>query len=724
MSFAYPEPTLIFTPLYLEEELSKTEADMASHLASDSPSAAQIVNSLLVPAPHAKAWFARPSFMAEPMQADEPVTISHTLPTTPTSLTSTSNLTTASESVGFLKPRSPSNVDSNLSSIASAGLDSSFLAKSPNLGKVTRFSAQPMTAAAAMADQQRLEKEREHLQAQQTSPNPQKQALGALMGVGNDSMSKPKDAPTATNTMSEPLAAVAKAIQIPPDGMQVDSQAQTSPVSLSSFGTLDSTTAPAVANISTVDSPASIDDASAREREGTPKGDGPGPASPEDTNKAFSYPGPLIGAQLKDPRRGMSLPQSGLRHGSPRSPSTKKHRCPYCSTEFTRHHNLKSHLLTHSQEKPYVCQTCQSRFRRLHDLKRHTKLHTGERPHICPKCGRRFARGDALARHNKGQGGCAGRRASMGSYGGDDDYGEGAGSGEHDGSMDGLVYTEPGQMDEDDDPRRQSMPSIKRHDAPPDPHSRQTAASQSGFQARGPSTYPPLGPGRQPSGGLFPPNPSHGGGSSSSTSPTSQTGTGNFPPVGSGSSPFNTSAPGPAVFPTSAMTESPKPLSPNAVQPHHSGHSQDSGIHRNRSPSLTQQFQQQHFGRGTGRGTPPGAMGLPPPQPGAPQLPPPHVLNPPDPRYTLPSQGPAHPPAQPSGPPTHMGAGGMSSQSNSMSSHGPSHQGSGEGPGTFPQANDRLWAYVRSLEERINGLQDEVTTLRGQLANASQSQNR
>ncbi|ERF69342.1 hypothetical protein EPUS_09507 [Endocarpon pusillum Z07020] len=93
-------------------------------------------------------------------------------------------------------------------------------------------------------------------------------------------------------------------------------------------------------------------------------------------------------------------------------PSTKEHKCPYCGTGFTGHHNVKSHLLTHSQEKPYVCSTCQSSFRRLHDLKRHTKLHTGERPHVCIRCRRKFARGDALAHHQNGPGGCAGRRSS------------------------------------------------------------------------------------------------------------------------------------------------------------------------------------------------------------------------------------------------------------------------------------------------------------------------
>ncbi|RKF76176.1 zinc finger protein [Golovinomyces cichoracearum] len=120
--------------------------------------------------------------------------------------------------------------------------------------------------------------------------------------------------------------------------------------------------------------------------------------------------------------------------------SQKKHKCPYCDTEFTRHHNLKSHLLTHSQEKPFTCQTCAMRFRRLHDLKRHMKLHTGERPHICPKCDRKFARGDALARHTKGQGGCAGRRSSFSSVGADDDFDGSNVVDSNEITMDGVKY--------------------------------------------------------------------------------------------------------------------------------------------------------------------------------------------------------------------------------------------------------------------------------------------
>ncbi|KAK9448987.1 uncharacterized protein V1518DRAFT_383804 [Limtongia smithiae] len=102
--------------------------------------------------------------------------------------------------------------------------------------------------------------------------------------------------------------------------------------------------------------------------------------------------------------------QQQLQSGSSVGASAQgKHICQQCHQQFTRHHNLKSHLLTHSHEKPFTCTTCNSKFRRLHDLKRHSKLHTGEKPYVCNKCGRKFARGDALARHGKGANGCAGR---------------------------------------------------------------------------------------------------------------------------------------------------------------------------------------------------------------------------------------------------------------------------------------------------------------------------
>ena len=576
---------------------------------------------------------------------------------------------------------------------------------SPRPGKRPRLNPPPMTAAAALVDVQRAKEKGQDTPSAQTSRNPAARALEALRGSGSRPTSSAGGengtaaAESAAPRVSEPPAGVANIRETPnTEAMQVDATAQTSPASLSSIGTLESTIPAPPTMPSNVESPTPMD-VGPEEGEGKSRAES---TSPDDGLKAFSYPGPNLQPQPSDHRRGMSLPNSAARQGGSRSPPNKKHRCPYCSTEFTRHHNLKSHLLTHSQEKPYVCSTCQSRFRRLHDLKRHAKLHTGERPHICDQCGRKFARGDALARHNKGPGGCAGRRASLGSFGGDDD-------------LDGGDEA----MDEEEGagPPRPRVPSIRRHDAPAD-GSRPEGSRQGSFAGRQPSTYPPI-QGRPPGGiasGAFPPRPTPAGAGSPPGS--GAPGGSNQFPASSPSANLQPPGQGAPVFPPAATAESPKPLSPGSIPAAQSPHAQ-AGPYRNRASSLTNQFQPQPFGRGSAQRTPPvGAVNL---SPGGPQLPPPPGLNPPDSRFTLPSQaGPTHPPTQPSGPPTHMGGGGpLSSHSNSLSSHTHSGPGSGENASAmFVSNNDRLWAYVKSLEQRVNGLQEEVNSLRQLLAAA------
>lgn len=563
-------------------------------------------------------------------------------------------------------------------------------------GKKRRLNTPSMTAAAAQAEAR--EKTKITPPSTETSPNPQSTVISALLGSSQD-MTKamnPKT-PDPTTTLSAPMAEVAANITqtaAPEPQTSGDSIVQTSPVSLSSIGTLETLPGPS-GMTTTVGSPLPIEEPA---RQASTTGDLS--ISPDDGNKAFSFPPPLLQPGNDMARRGMSLPGSNTRQGT-RSPSTKKHRCPYCATEFTRHHNLKSHLLTHSQEKPYVCSTCQSRFRRLHDLKRHTKLHTGERPHICPKCGRKFARGDALARHNKGPGGCAGRRASLGSFDGDGDM-DGI-----DDSMEGIMYNEPDTMD-DDDSGMQRPPSIRRQ-AP----SGDDSIDDPDHSNRMPSTYPPI-QGRPPGGiasGNFggPRHGAYGHASNNSAGSGASAQALPFPGPGSGSGTSRHSGPA-GVFAHNPLTESPKPLSPGQSHRNSVGGPSD----RNRSPSMTH-FQQSPYPRS---GPPSGSssLGLPA---NASTLPPPPGLNPPDPRFTLASQGtPTHPPTQPTGPPTHMGSGPLSSHSNSLSSHGQSGHGSGE---TYAD-KDRLWAVIKNLENRVNSMQGEIDNLRTQLAVATGQQ--
>ncbi|PKS06582.1 hypothetical protein jhhlp_007330 [Lomentospora prolificans] len=395
---------------------------------------------------------------------------------------------------------------------------------------------------------------------------------------------------------------------------------------------------------------------------------------------SLSYPGPhhTPSPMPAPPARTLSYPLGATSdQGSPTSPETgtKRHKCPFCDTVFTRHHNLKSHLLTHSQEKPYECEKCKMRFRRLHDLKRHSKLHTGEKPHICPKCDRKFARGDALARHSKGAGGCAGRRSSMGSFAEDDMANSSMVDGD-DSQLSAALYTKYATEAAEEARRRQSLPVPKAPQVVAGPASPEGARAFSGAPSRSNS-------------GLFPPasernsvstwtSPSLSGsmvsGHTSATSISSM-------PVTVGSSSY------------AGVTESPQPLSP--AVPGLQGQDSLATTHQAQSPGLTQQSQQQqpqgYTRRDPDRRTPP-ASGVSA-----------KVNSTPDGRYLAGQNGQGTP--QPGSTRTSNGAQVIDS------------------PNMFAGDVYGLWTYIQNLEERISQMektdrekQVQITTLNNDVA--------
>lgn len=86
--------------------------------------------------------------------------------------------------------------------------------------------------------------------------------------------------------------------------------------------------------------------------------------------------------------------------------------CPFpdCTSTFTRQYNLRGHMRSHMDQRPFKCDWpgCGRSFARTHDCKRHQNLHLNIKPYSCEACGKTFARLDALNRHHKSEGGACG----------------------------------------------------------------------------------------------------------------------------------------------------------------------------------------------------------------------------------------------------------------------------------------------------------------------------
>ncbi|XP_050025432.1 uncharacterized protein [Dermacentor andersoni] len=77
----------------------------------------------------------------------------------------------------------------------------------------------------------------------------------------------------------------------------------------------------------------------------------------------------------------------------------KDHACDVCGKRFYTSSDMKSHRTMHTGERPHQCDVCHERFGKRSNMKAHMMTHTGDRPFHCQRCPKRFAKASTLRTH-------------------------------------------------------------------------------------------------------------------------------------------------------------------------------------------------------------------------------------------------------------------------------------------------------------------------------------
>ena len=79
----------------------------------------------------------------------------------------------------------------------------------------------------------------------------------------------------------------------------------------------------------------------------------------------------------------------------------KDYFCEQCPSSFSTKQELRSHALSHSEERNFKCNQCDKAFKTKSYLKIHGRIHSGEKPYFCEECGKSFSNQSQLISHKK-----------------------------------------------------------------------------------------------------------------------------------------------------------------------------------------------------------------------------------------------------------------------------------------------------------------------------------
>uniref|UniRef100_F6SIP3 C2H2-type domain-containing protein n=1 Tax=Equus caballus TaxID=9796 RepID=F6SIP3_HORSE len=72
-----------------------------------------------------------------------------------------------------------------------------------------------------------------------------------------------------------------------------------------------------------------------------------------------------------------------------------------CMKKFISANQLKRHMITHSEKRPYNCEICNKSFKRLDQVGAHKIIYSEDKPYKCKLCGKGFAHRNVYKNHKK-----------------------------------------------------------------------------------------------------------------------------------------------------------------------------------------------------------------------------------------------------------------------------------------------------------------------------------